>query len=84
MPSTPEDPLQPTPLAVDSVAAPAANGSHPEDTQPAAPRRTKRWWQMMPAWLVSMMLHVAALLVLAAMTIEPIQQAISTLMVSGG
>jgi hypothetical protein len=84
MPSTPEDPLQPTPLAVDSVATPAANGSQPEDTQPAAPRRTKRWWQMMPAWLVSMMLHVAALLVLAAMTIEPIQQAISTLMVSGG
>ena len=49
----------------------------------AAPRRHSRGWFAIPAWAVSLILHVGMLLILAAMSLEPIQEALAVLIVSG-
>ncbi len=49
----------------------------------SVPRRHSRGWFAIPAWAVSLILHVGMLLILAAVSLEPIQEALAVLIVSG-
>ncbi len=68
------------------VAENLANGEETEQAQPeneSVPRRHSRGWFAIPAWAVSLILHVGMLLILAAVSLEPIQEALAVLIVSG-
>ncbi len=55
------------------------------ESQPRRSRRRKGWLRAVPGWMVSMMLHIAILMTLAAIQIEPVRDAIGgVLMTAAG
>ncbi len=49
----------------------------------AIPRAKKSWFFAMPAWAVSTLLHTGILLVLGAISLEPVQDALAVLVMNG-
>ncbi len=61
-----------------------ANAVEPSTEQPTIGRK-RRWMPAsVPSWLISLMFHVALILVLAAITLDPVQTVISILNASTG
>lgn len=54
-----------------------------EEANPLAPRRRKLI-DLIPGWLVSLVVHVILILILAAITLDPIQNVLSILQASSG
>ncbi len=81
-PATPPADVGNEPVMAENLA----NGEETEQAQPeneSVPRRHSRGWFAIPAWAVSLILHVGMLLILAAVSLEPIQEALAVLIVSG-
>lgn len=64
--------------ANDVQEAAAAESSHHFETA-----RNRSWWSAAPSWAISTVIHVAAILVLAAWNIEPIQKELSLMLTVG-
>lgn len=65
--------------ATDSQAAANAAESSPHFET----ARNRSWWNAAPSWAISTVIHVAAILVLAAWNIEPIQKELSLMLTVG-
>ncbi len=93
---TPESGLSPNAQRQPSVAAegshalgmegaallPKTHIGAEEESQPSQPSKLKGFWQSMPSWMVSMFVHLAAILGLAAWHLEPIQEELRLMLVS--
>ncbi|QDV22779.1 prenyltransferase/squalene oxidase repeat-containing protein [Aureliella helgolandensis] len=54
------------------------------EQQRATALRRRFFWTAAPSWLISLLIHVALILILAAITLEPVQKVISILQASSG
>lgn len=80
-------PMTPTPSLVGAAAT--VGGVEIAAEQPAefdldAVQRRKFFWTAVPSWSISLMVHVAVLFVLAAVSLQDVQKVISILQASSG
>lgn len=74
---------KPGPVGVEQPKSAAESQSVAESQNVAEPVRSRRRWTAMPAWLISMFLHTGLLLILGAISLDPVQEALAVLVMNG-